>query len=82
MTGLNSGNISKSPISWWKSGLIGGWWDKYPPNPIGNRPVVERGKGTMPIKGGEVQQDGRFRKIEEESLENNKREKVVIEQYV
>jgi len=43
---------------------------------------VERGRGKMPIKGGEVQQDGRFRKIEEESLETNKREKVVIEQYV
>ena len=29
----------------------------------------------MPIKGGEVQQDSGFRKIQKESLDKNKRER-------
>ena len=35
----------------------------------------------MPIKGGEVQQEKGFRKIEREDLEKNKREKIVIAEY-
>ena len=41
----------------------------YPPNPTANRPVGERGKGKMSIKGGEVQQVEGFSKIKRRSLE-------------
>ena len=38
----------------------------------------ERGKGKLSIKGGEVQQEKGFNKIERKDLRKNKREKVVI----
>ena len=72
MTGLNSGSTPKSPISWSKDGKVGGWWDKYPPNPARGKPIGEReGRRKMAIKGGEVQQGKRFKKLERESLGKN-----------
>ena len=43
-------------------------------NLAGSKLAEERRKGKVPIKGGEVQQEKGFRKIEREDLEKNKRE--------
>lgn len=82
MTGLNNGNTPKSPPSWLKDGRIEGWWDKYLPNPAGDKPSGERGKGgKMVINGGDRQQGEGFRKLEKESLGKNKREKDKLERF-
>ena len=45
LTDQNSGNTTKSPLSWWNSG-------KHSPKPTGNRLAGEKGRGKMSIKGG------------------------------